>query len=289
MTQPAGIEPAKHGAGIPAATARFSLRLPGVPIFNYHGLTERFAAGIPEAAQRFWLTPGQLGAHLAQVRQAGFRVVILEELKASGSDAAGKARMTAVTFDDGLASDYEIALPLLAKFGVRGIFFVNPSTVGQAGYLTWSQLAEMRRAGMSIQSHSHHHLDLRVLPAAVLERELIDSKRCLEDRLAAPVEFLAAPHGLLSRRVVRAALASGYRGVCSTRCWPANPRAQVLTRITLHRDITPEGFHAFLTGRVSAYALRLGRGLLYRPWTMAGHAVGILRYRWLRKAVPVSQ
>jgi peptidoglycan/xylan/chitin deacetylase (PgdA/CDA1 family) len=289
MTQPSEIDQPKKSPGISPAADRFRLRLPGVPVFNYHGLTESFPAGNPEAAQRFWLTPAQFGAHLAHIREAGFRVAILEELEECVPNSAGKARTVVLTFDDGLASDYEFAFPLLAKFSARGVFFVNTSTVGQAGYLTWSQIAEMHRAGMSIQSHSHHHLDLTVLPTQALEGELTDSKRCLEDHLACPVEFLAAPHGLVSRRVVRTALVNGYRAVCSTRCWPANPRSSVFTRITLHRDITPDGFHGFLTGEVSSYARRLSLGLLYRPRTIAERLVGTIRYRWLRQAAPVSK
>lgn len=260
-----------------------------MPVFNYHGLTESFAAGIPQAEQMFWLTPAQFGAHLAHIREARFRVLLLEELTEDGPVSKGEPRSVVVTFDDGLASDYEFAFPLLTKSDLRAIFFVNTSTVGQAGHLTWSQIAEMHRAGMSIQSHSHHHLDLTVLPTPALESELTDSKRRLEDHLGSPVKYLAAPHGLVSRRVVRSALANGYQAVCSTRCLPANPRSKVLTRITLHRDITPDGFHAFLTGEVSGYARRLGRGLLYRPRTLAERLVGTVRYRWLREGAPVSR
>jgi len=260
-------------------------RLPGVPIFNYHGLAESFA-GIPEAAQPFCLTPQQFGAHLANIRETGFRAVLLDDLAEDHPDCAGKV---VVTFDDGVASDYEVAFPLLARFGMRGVFFVNTSTVGQAGYLTWAQISEMHRAGMSIQSHSHHHLDLTVIPSAALESELADSRRCLEDHLSSPVQYLAAPHGLVSRRVVRTALANGYRAVCSTRCWPANPRSKILTRITLERDLTPEGFHAFLTGQISAYARRLRRGLIHRPLTLAERLIGTVMYRWLRQEAPVSK
>lgn len=283
QTQPAARNQSKNGEPRTQVTSRF--RLPGVPILNYHGLAESFA-GIPEAAQPFWLTPQQFAAHLADIRATGFRAVLLSELSEDPPDSAGKV---VVTFDDGVASDYEVAFPVLAKFSMRAVFFVNTSTVGQAGYLTWAQVSEMSRAGMSIQSHGHHHLDLTVIPSAALESELADSKRCLEDHLSCPVDYLAAPHGQVSRRVVRAALAKGYRAVCSTRCWPANPRSRMLTRITLERDITAEGFHAFLTGQISAYARRLSRGFFHRPLTLTERLIGTVMYRWLRQEAPVSK
>lgn len=283
QTQPAAPDESENS--LLRTLVSSSFKLPGVPIFNYHGLAES-RNGIPEAAQPFWLAPQQFAAHLADIKETGFRAVLLDELSDDEPDSAGKV---VVTFDDGVASDYEAAFPVLARFGLRGVFFVNTSTVGQTGYLTWSQISEMRRAGMSIQSHSHHHLDLTVLPSAALESELADSKRCLEDHLSCAVQYLAAPHGCVSRRVVRTALAGGYRAVCSTRCLPANPRSKILTRITLERDITPEGFRAFLTGQISIYARHLGRGLIHRPITLAERLVGTVIYRWFRQEAPVSK
>lgn len=265
------------------------LRLRGVPIFNYHGLVELMALDVPAAARTFWLSPAQFRDHLVHIRDLGYRVVVLDDLKARGAGLTDSTRAVVVTFDDGLASDYEAAFPLLAELGMRGVFFVNTSTVGQAGYLTWARIAEMHRAGMSIQSHSHRHLDLTVLPTSVLETEIVRSKRGLEDHLACAVEYLAAPHGLVSRRVVQSALAHGYKAVCSTRCWPANPRSEVLTRITVRRDITSDGFDAFLTGQISGYARRLIRGVTHRPLTLAERFWGTVMYRWLRQEAPVSK
>ncbi|HEV2178539.1 MAG TPA: polysaccharide deacetylase family protein [Terriglobia bacterium] len=291
MAEPVTIEQQARTAGAQPTELRRRAPLPlsGIPVFNYHGLGDGLSSGIPRDAQRFWLRPSQFRDHLAHIREAGFHVATLGELEAVSSGRVRRGPAVVLTFDDGLTSDYEFAFPLLVEFGMRGVFFVNPSTVGGAGYLSWAQIAEMSKAGMAIQSHSHHHLDLTVLPRKALESELADSKRSLEDHLGRTVEFLAAPHGLLNRRVVRSALASGYRAVCSTRCWPANPRSRVFTRITLHRDIGMDEFHAFLTGEVSIYARRLYRGMLHRPRRIAGHLAGIIRYRWLRQAAPVSK
>jgi peptidoglycan/xylan/chitin deacetylase (PgdA/CDA1 family) len=288
MMQRAGTEQPNTAESV-SPTARFPLRLAGVPVLNYHGLTESFSPDVPPAAQRFWLTPRQFHTQLTHIHQAGFRVADLRELKVGSSEHKGNTPGVVLTFDDGLASDYEFAFPLLAEFGMTGAFFVNTSTVGEPGYLTWTQISAMHRAGMLIGSHSHHHLDLTVLPTQTLERELADSKRCLEDHLGCAVEFLAAPHGLINRRMVDSAVAIGYCAVCSTRCWPAKPGSRVLTRITVHRDITPDEFHAFLARQFSGYARRLCRGLLYRPRRVTGHLWGIMRYRWLRQAAPVSK
>lgn len=268
---------------------RFDLVLPGVPIFNYHGLTRSLSLDIPAGAQRFWLSPMKFRSHLACIRDQSFQVVCLNDLDKHVLGTVQESPAVVLTFDDGLASDYEIAFSTLAEFGMKAVFFVNSATVGQAGYLNWTQLAEMQRAGMSIQSHGHRHVDLTVLPTPALDAELRDSKQHIEDRLGSRVAFLAAPHGLLDQRVVRRALAVGYDAICSTRCWPARPGSSIFTRITLHQDVQLEEFHGFLTGEIWPYARRLSRGLLYRPLAVASHLSGVLRYRLLKLPTAVSK
>jgi peptidoglycan/xylan/chitin deacetylase (PgdA/CDA1 family) len=263
--------------------------LPGVPIFNYHGLAESVPREVPVAARQYWLSSVKFRSHLAHIRDNGFQTTLLEALKARGVGPAPKLRNVALTFDDGLLTDYETAFPLLAEFSMKATFFLNTATIGHDGYLDWAEIAEMQRHGMSIQSHSHRHVDLTVLPTAALDAELTESKQRLEDRLGTRVDFIATPRGVLDRRVIHRALAIGYRAVCSTRCWPARPGSTVITRITLHREVQIEEFHGFLTGDLWPYARRLSRGLLLRPVNVAGHLWGVLRYRWLKQPAAVSK
>lgn len=264
-------------------------RLPGVPVFNYHGLADLVPGEVPAAARQFWLSPIEFRSHLARIHDLGFHAIHLDAMENRSSSPAARLPNVALTFDDGLLTDYETAFPLLAEFGMKAAFFLNTATIGQKGYLDWAQIAEMQRHGMSIQSHSHRHLDLTVLPNAALEAELTQSKQCLEDRLGIRVDFIAAPRGVLDRRVIHRALAIGYRAVCSTRCWPACPGSNVISRITLRRGTQIEEFCGFLTGEFWPYARRLSRGLLLRPLGISGHVWGILRHRWLKQPAMVSK
>lgn len=276
-----------HPQGVKSGLSGF--RLTGVPIFNYHGLSESFSDPISEAAQQYWLSRTKFRSHLALIRDEGFRSVSLDELNDHASNAAPEMPAVGLTFDDGLVSDYEYAFPSLVEFGLRAVFFVNTSRIGQSGYLNWVQIAEMQRHGMSVQSHGHRHVDLTVLPTPALDNELAESKRRLEDKLGTRIVYLAAPHGVLDRRVVRRALAVGYRAVCSTRCWPARPGSTILTRITLQRDVQIEEFLAFLKGDLWPYARRLSRGLMHRPVAIATHFTGVLRHRLLKQPASVSK
>jgi len=189
----------------------------------YHVLTPAGAHGGPSTHPRYCLPVSVLREQLGAIASHGFATALVGEIW-SPPDRTGP--VVGVTFDDGDASNYTLAFPALCEARMRADFFVNTATIGRPGSLTWSQIAEMQRAGLSFQSHSHDHVSLVGLGRPALESQLRDSKRLLEDRLGVSVDFLAAPYGLLNGHVVRTAREVGYRAVCSSRSWPARPGAR---------------------------------------------------------------
>jgi peptidoglycan/xylan/chitin deacetylase (PgdA/CDA1 family) len=235
--------------------------VPGMPIFMYHVLTGGTGTSGYAGGAKYHLPVAAFRDHLALIASAGFRVASVADLW-KGRPAPDDRPAVGLTFDDGDASNYTLALPALVEAGAPADFFVNTSTVGQPGFLTWAHIAEMQRAGLSFQSHSHDHVVLLNLPAPALERQLRESKRLLEDRLGTPVDFLAAPYGLLNHRVVQAAGEAGYRAVCTSWDWPARPRARTLGRLAVHDTTTREDFSQLLHGRPGILGRRLARALL---------------------------
>jgi peptidoglycan/xylan/chitin deacetylase (PgdA/CDA1 family) len=235
--------------------------VPGVPIFMYHVLTEEARPLSADRAAKYRLPAAVFREHLALMRSDGFQPTLIARLWGDRGGAAG-GRPVGLSFDDGDLSNYMLAFPALMDAGAPADFFVNTATVGRPGFLSWPQISEMHRAGLSFQSHSHDHVVLLGLSAAALEGQLGDSKRLLEDRLGTPVDFLAAPYGLLNRRVVRAAREVGYRAVCTSWNWPARPGAATLGRLAVHDRTTPAEFSQLLQGRPAILARRMARALL---------------------------
>jgi peptidoglycan/xylan/chitin deacetylase (PgdA/CDA1 family) len=255
----------------PAAFKYSRARLAGVPIFLYHGLTNSEEAVTPSRERDYWISGARFKEHLGQIRRSGCRACLLEELwhedRRTPSTSASQgntwqAPRVAITFDDGLTSAYEIAYPLLLEAGIRADFFVNTASIGKPGFLSWAQMLEMQRAGMSFQSHSHEHVYLTWLPASDLEGQLRDSKRILENRLGKPVDFLSVPYGELDGRVIHAARYLGYKAVCSSWSWPARPGAAVAGRVIVNCRTTPGDFQRLLIGNPIAYVARATRGCL---------------------------
>jgi peptidoglycan/xylan/chitin deacetylase (PgdA/CDA1 family) len=232
----------------------------------YHGLLRDGERADGERASKYWLPRELFAAHLRRAAQDGRRVGLLREVWALGAPATDPGPPVALTFDDGRASDYEVAFPALTEAGAVADFFVNTTTVGRPGFVSWAQIMEMQRSGCSFQSHSHDHVALLWLSRAALENQLDRSKRMLEDRLGSPVSFLAAPYGLINRRVVEMARKVGYRAVCNSLSWPARPGRSPINRIAMHRDTSVASLARLLHGDPLAFVGRVVRaGAAYVP------------------------
>jgi peptidoglycan/xylan/chitin deacetylase (PgdA/CDA1 family) len=109
---------------------------------------------------------------------------------------------TVITFDDGNASDVTIALPELAKRGLKASFFICARRIGAPFYLDRAALADLLAAGMEIGTHGMDHRDWRALDEATLDSELSEARRRIEDLCGRAVTKAAIPFGSYDRRVL---------------------------------------------------------------------------------------
>ena len=260
------------------------LSLNGPPVFLYHGLTLTSTAECPVHERKYWVSATQFRDHLACISREGHQVLLLRELWDSPGGSEQQNLAVALTLDDGQRSDYQIAFPLLLDAGKRAEFFVSTAKIGTKGFLTWPQISEMQRAGMSFQSHSHDHVSLSRLTLREIECQLRLSKQILEARLGREVEFVSVPNGDLSATVLEVARQVGYRAVCTSRSWPAHPGAQLVNRSVVYSNTSPNAYEGLLAGRLSSYAIRTTRGaVMYLPKRI------LLRFHRPRVAATIQQ
>ena len=103
-------------------------------------------------------------------------------------------------------------------------------------YLSWTQVAEMLRNGISFGSHACSHRILCNLSEDEQLRELTESKRILEEKLDRPVTALAYPNGDFDSNVIKHAKAAGYTIAFSTIrgfCGAASDKFAI-PRVNLH-------------------------------------------------------
>lgn len=245
-----------------------------IAVFLYHAVAHHRPARLARRERKYWMEAGDFRRHVKFFERYRHLVARLEHcwrakaftpLTASILQPSPAPMPVVLTFDDGWESDFRVVWPLLAEAGLPATCFVNTATLGKFGHLRWSHVREMSAAGVSFQSHSHRHIDLTRLGKQDLKIELRMSKDLLEGWVKQPVEFLSVPYGRVSRRVVDAALAAGYRAVCTSDPKPALPRAEQIGRIAIHANTRTGELARLMDGSRIAFWKRSARAALLWP------------------------
>ncbi len=246
-------------------TVRGGMKPQGFPVLLYHALAkdDQDISG-NQRERKYWVSAESLRQHLEAL--GGHRIALLEDLWTRCPYAMHSSRQLAITFDDGHRTDYTLAFPLLQRTRACATFFINTATVTTAGFLTWAQIFEMERYGMSFQSHGHDHLSMARLSDSLLRLELRRSKEELEGHLGRAVRLFAAPYGEVSDRVLYVAREVGYEAVCTTRSWPTWPGNRFINRICMYETTSAEELSRLASLDRTVFMSRtLRSALLYVP------------------------
>ena len=188
-----------------------------LPILAYHDI------GISPSPLS--VSPDRFLQHMSGLHQAGWRCLSLDDLSAGRTLGAWPTRSVVLTFDDGLASFAEHALPVLVRFGFPAILFAVSGRLGRLpdwpGWpadlprrlLDAGALAEAASEGIEIGAHSVSHRPFTHLDLDDVTREILDSRAQLEDLLGRRVRSFAYPYGDAppsSIRVVRGNFDAGF-------------------------------------------------------------------------------
>ena len=153
--------------------------------------------------------PNGLAAAVVCAR-AGLSVQVFEAQPTIG----GGARTLADPEFSGVSHDIcsavhplALASPFLAEFDLPACFFVPTAFIGtQSAFewdeglvpmpnLSWDDLREMSRMGFEIGSHTVNHVNMAAVSLDEARRELVESRKTLEDRLGQRVRWFAYPFG----------------------------------------------------------------------------------------------
>ena len=143
-----------------------------------------------------------------------------------------------ISFDDGNASDVEIALDALLERGLVASFFVVAGRIGAPGSLDEDGLRELSRQGMTIGTHGMDHRSWRGLSPAERQRELVDAREQIADTVGRPVGQAAVPLGLYDRRLLSDLRALGYTAVHTSERIPATAGDWFQPRFSIRADDT---------------------------------------------------
>lgn len=186
-----------------------------VPVLTYHKLSRN---GVPDAMT---VREADFEAQMRFLRENGHRVIPLDDLfEFLQFRRQIPARSVVITFDDGWRSVYDIAWPILKKYGYPATLFVYTDLiVGSRETLSWEQVRELSRNGFDLQGHSKTHRYLgrkerkessRDYSEAV-RKEIVESAKIIRKHTGREVKYLAYPYGDTNALVSETTRKEGYK------------------------------------------------------------------------------
>src|SRR5216117_2476970 len=203
-------------------------------IFCYHRLVDKIRYPGTE------ITPAAFEAQMKELKDRGITVISMQDLLAwKRSEKNIPPRCAVITFDDGWKSQYEVAWPIMKKYGYPLTMFiytegVRGGALGGGEAITWEQLGDMRDNGVDIEAHSATHQDLReghtIMLASTggkrtrtkltgaeyeqwMQNEVVGAKQLLEQRLGIKVNCFAVPFGNYNDHFKEVARNAGFEAM----------------------------------------------------------------------------
>jgi peptidoglycan/xylan/chitin deacetylase (PgdA/CDA1 family) len=215
-----------------------------VPVLMYHVIA---AAPITAGQPELFVSADDFKAQIEWLADRGYVGVTLDQVFAAWAGETGLPKKPIViSLDDGYASHYTAALPILAKVGWPGVLNLKVDALDQ-GELSEEQVQEMMAAGWEIGAHTVTHPDLTTLSGAELEAEIGGSKRALERRLGTEIDFFCYPSGRYDEETIAAVRDAGFTGATTTEAGFAHREQPFeLSRIRVNGSEGVDGFAAHM-------------------------------------------
>jgi len=219
-----------------------------VPILCYHRFAENCKSSLCIPIHIF-------DQQMRYLRNHNYRVItlsnLLDFLKYRHSLPK---RSVVITIDDGYRSAYNIAYPILKKYGFTATLFIYTDYVGiSKSAITWDQLRDLKTQGFEVGSHTVSHCDLTKKRRgendqaymARIKKELLVSKQIIDEELDQDTIYFAYPYSNYNQRILRLCHQAGYKIGLSVKRG-GNPFFS--DPLTLGRDpIIKKGMETFIT------------------------------------------
>lgn len=181
-----------------------------VPILMYHHIAIA-PAGADAVRRDLSVSPAAFAQQMDYLRAQGYETIDLQHLVdhlTTGRPLPAKPII--LTFDDGYDDNFTQAYPVLRSHRLTGVFFVLSDAMGNPGYMSWQEAAEMSRNGMDIQAHGRTHADLAISSSADVAWQVAGSKAMIEERIGRPVRFYCYPSGRYNARTIEILRQNGF-------------------------------------------------------------------------------
>ena len=183
-----------------------------IPILMYHAVHVMDPSEASNA--NLIVDPDLFEAQIKALAKAGYYFLTPEEAyKAFTENALPAKKVVWLTFDDGVEDFYTIVYPLLKKYKMTATnnIITDFTQKEKENVLTFDQIKEMKKAGLTFESHTVNHPDLANSSLETQKNELVASKRLLDKVLDQNTSVIVYPSGRYSQVTIDQAKKADYK------------------------------------------------------------------------------
>jgi peptidoglycan/xylan/chitin deacetylase (PgdA/CDA1 family) len=213
-----------------------------VPILVYHVINTQPAGSSADTA--LYVPTSDFTSQMQALEAKGWHAVTLDQLQAywTRGTPLGSGKPIVITFDNGYASQYTNALPVLK--GLGWVAVENLQLTGlppSQGGLTDAQIRGLIAAGWELDTQGLDHTDLTTIDPAQLANDLTSARQMLQSSYGAHVNWFSYPSGDYNPSVTAAVNAAGYVGATTVNPGWAAPQQDRfrLPRLPVTAGTTP--------------------------------------------------
>lgn len=199
-----------------------------IPVIMYHRIIRE---NDEKGVHGIYVLDKDFDEQMRYLKDNGYQTITFEDIK------NGKWRKRfnkgnkwiMITFDDGYTDNYEVAFPILKKYGFKATIYL----LGEVKYNKWdvdnpknpevkfdlmgdSEIHEMQEYGIEFGGHTLTHPMLAKINIDEARREIMESKAILDKKLGKNMNVFAYPYGNLNEDVKKIVKEAGYEFAVAT-------------------------------------------------------------------------
>ncbi|MBW0256731.1 polysaccharide deacetylase [Bacillus sp. F2HM] len=214
-----------------------------LPILMYHSISSGNSLRVPKS---------EFASHMKWLKENDYVTLSPKEAyQVLTTNSIPSEKCVLITFDDGYTDNYTKAFPILKQYGMKATIFMIEQSIGRPHHLTDAQMDDMLSNGISIESHTIHHLELNRLSQKQQEEELKGSKAFFDQRFSQQTIMVSYPVGRYNEDTLKLAKEAGYELAVTTEPGHAKKEQGMMSlhRVRVSPGLSPESFGRMVEGK----------------------------------------
>lgn len=160
-----------------------------VPVLCYHNFMENTSTDVTLSRNAF-------DEQIRSLSDSGYHTILPDQLYQYLTRGTSLPAMPImISFDDTRLAQYTIAVPILERYGFRGVFFIMTVCVNKPNYMSSTMINDLAGRGHVIGVHTYDHPNVNDIQSNQWWMEIKEPKIFLENVIHNNVDYFAYPYG----------------------------------------------------------------------------------------------